>query len=105
MNAAGRITKKKTTRPPLYINYGEDIEQTIDTLSKHICDNNFLTYRCHPRWLALKYIENDEHILKENVNRVLRLCEAGFKCGKSKVHDKHQARCDQEPEVACREER
>jgi ferrous iron transport protein B len=64
MDVANRISEKKTTRPPLYINYGEDIEQTIDTLSKQICDNDFLTYRCHPRWLALKYIENDEHILK-----------------------------------------
>lgn len=64
MDVADGIARKKTTRPPLFINYGEDIEETINVLTKKICDNDFLTYRSHPRWIALKYIENDEHILK-----------------------------------------
>ncbi len=63
MEAAGRIAHRENTRPPLYINYGEDIEETISTISKHVCDNQFLTDRYHPRWLALKYIENDEKVI------------------------------------------
>ncbi len=48
----------------LKISYGRDIDQTLDEMVEKISSENFLTERYLPRWVALKYLENDVQILE-----------------------------------------
>jgi len=45
------------------ISYGEDIDATLMQMEGLINRGRFLTDSYRPRWIALKYIENDEQIL------------------------------------------
>ncbi|MBT4761050.1 MAG: ferrous iron transport protein B [Bdellovibrionaceae bacterium] len=45
--------------------YGEDIDSLLIKTIRLIEQNEFLTKYSSPKWVALKYIENDEQILKE----------------------------------------
>ncbi|MDQ7032344.1 MAG: ferrous iron transport protein B [Desulfonauticus sp.] len=55
---------------PLTISYGPDLDPAIQEMVAHIQEANFQTNTYPPRWLALKFLENDEEIksivLKEN---------------------------------------
>ncbi|MDY7000510.1 MAG: ferrous iron transport protein B [Thermodesulfobacteriota bacterium] len=46
----------------LNISYGPDLDPVLKEMIKKIEAENFLTNRYPPRWLALKYLENDEEI-------------------------------------------
>ncbi|MBF0287063.1 MAG: ferrous iron transport protein B [SAR324 cluster bacterium] len=48
---------------PLQITYGSDIDLAIEEMRGVIYDNNFLTGILPARWIALKYLENDQHII------------------------------------------
>ncbi len=48
---------------------------------------------------------HDGQILEENVDRVLRLGEAGLHRRETEVHDKHQGRRNEYPKIVHREER
>ncbi|NDV28570.1 ferrous iron transport protein B [Desulfovibrio sp. JC010] len=54
---------------PMDISYGHDLDQAIEEMSELIKENNFMTDRYNPHWLAVKYIEEDEIIL-ENGQKV-----------------------------------
>ncbi len=55
----------KETKPELFnISYGVDLDKALDESEKKIRDANFLTDIYLPRWVALKYLENDEQIVK-----------------------------------------
>ena len=47
------------------ISYGEDIDLTLDEMEKIISGSSFLTMTYPARWIALKYLEKDEVILRE----------------------------------------
>lgn len=47
---------------PLQISYGPDLDPVIDEMAEMIEAHKFLTERFPARWLALKYLENDEEI-------------------------------------------
>jgi ferrous iron transport protein B len=47
---------------PVYIAYGEDIDGAILEMEEQIEANAFLTDTYSPRWLALKYLENDRQV-------------------------------------------
>ncbi len=47
------------------ISYGPDIGPALIEMEKIISENNFLTDKYNPRWTALKYLENDEEIIKK----------------------------------------
>lgn len=47
------------------ISYGPDIGPAILEMEKIISENNFLTDKYNPRWTAIKYLENDEEIIKK----------------------------------------
>ena len=49
---------------PKVISYGADIDKAIEEMAILIEANNFMTGKYFPRWLAIKYIEQDEEILK-----------------------------------------
>ncbi len=53
------------SRPePLKISYGRDIDVVLDDMETRIRSDHFLTDRYLPRWVALKYLENDARIME-----------------------------------------
>ncbi len=56
------IEQKQGPWQPLIISYSADIDEALAEMSTLIEDANFLTDKYPARWLALKYIENDEQI-------------------------------------------
>jgi len=63
MDSAVRIIQENNKFTPLKISYGADIDQALTEMEKVIGDNHFLTDTYQARWVALKYLENDEQIL------------------------------------------
>ncbi|MDH3874954.1 MAG: ferrous iron transport protein B [Desulfobacteraceae bacterium] len=62
MNAAEKMVKNNEKPVPLYISYGSDVDQALVEMEAEISVNNFLTDSYRARWVALKYLENDEQI-------------------------------------------
>ncbi len=58
---------------PLWISYGPDVDRTLLELEKEIQAEGFLQDTYPARWVALKYLEKDEQILKmgKESNRAL----------------------------------
>ena len=50
---------------PLRVSYGRDLETAILEMEKIITGSNFLTDLYPSRWIAIKYLENDEQILEK----------------------------------------
>ncbi len=50
---------------PLRISYGRDLETAISEMEALIQEKNFLTQSYPSRWIAIKYLENDEQILNK----------------------------------------
>ncbi len=48
----------------LDISYGSDIDQVLDEIEEKIKTKSFLTDTYRARWIALKYLEKDEQIVK-----------------------------------------
>jgi len=46
----------------LNISYGEDIDNVLMKMEQEIEHHQFMTKTCGARWIALKYLENDEQI-------------------------------------------
>jgi len=52
------------SRPaPVKISYGRDMDEVLDEMETRIRSDLFLTNRYLPRWVALKYLENDARIM------------------------------------------
>lgn len=49
---------------PLQLSYGPDIDPTLADLSERIASEKLLTDKFPARWVALKYIEGDDHIME-----------------------------------------
>ncbi|MDM8518098.1 ferrous iron transport protein B [Desulfobacterales bacterium HSG16] len=62
MDAAVNSVIKKGMEP-LQISYGTDIDEALISMVREIKTNHFLTDQYQPRWVALKYLENDEQIV------------------------------------------
>jgi len=52
---------------PLKISYGADIDRALDEMEDIISSADFLTGSYPARWIALKYLENDEQILERGM--------------------------------------
>jgi len=65
MESAARILQEKKSFAPLSISYGDDIDRALIHMEKVIEAGNFLTDIYPVRWIALKYMENDEQILEK----------------------------------------
>ena len=70
MEETVRLAAKKKEWKPKPISYGEDIDSTLLDLEERIGAENFLTNTYPGRWVAIKYLENDQQIMdrgrKEN---------------------------------------
>jgi ferrous iron transport protein B len=65
MQAAGRLAKNHHEATPMLISYGDDIDSALMEMEGQIAEHNFMTACYPPRWIALKYLENDEQVLKQ----------------------------------------
>ena len=83
MDNAAQVIRANKALTPLTISYGTDIDQALSEMAKEIEDHCFLTDTYRARWVALKYMENDEQILdlgkKANQELSNRLEEAVHK--------------------------
>jgi ferrous iron transport protein B len=57
------MTAQSLVSHPVYVSYGDDIEQEIDHLSAAIKQSPDLFYAYSPRWLALQLLEGDTTLL------------------------------------------
>jgi len=62
MDAAADIIKNHTIPSPLDISYGDDIDSALAEMEPLISNATFLTQTYPARWIALKYLENDEQV-------------------------------------------
>lgn len=69
MKAAESVANSKNESGTLKISYGNDIDPALLEMEKRITETGFLTGRYRPRWVALKYMENDQNI--KNYGRVV----------------------------------
>ncbi len=80
MDSAARIVQENKQFVPLKISYGDDVDRALIEMEKQIEAEKFLTDTYPVRWIALKYMENDEQILEkgrsENPELAARLQEA-----------------------------
>ena len=63
MQSAAEVVDENNETPSLKISYGSDIDQALSEMENEITKNHFLTGTYQSRWIALKYMENDEQIL------------------------------------------
>ena len=63
MDSAAQIIQTPEELTPLKISYGSDIDQALSEMEKEIEAHHFLIDTYRARWVALKYMENDEQIL------------------------------------------
>jgi ferrous iron transport protein B len=73
MKAAQEMVQKAEKQSPLDISYGADVDEALMEMETQISDNGFLTDIYRARWVALKYLENDEQIrsLGQKINPIL----------------------------------
>ena len=58
------ITKNANIKAePLTISYGRDIDPVLDEMEKIIQSSAFLTDKYRARWIAIKYLEDDEQVM------------------------------------------
>ena len=104
MNSAARIVQENREFVPLKISYGDDVDRAMIEMEKEIEANHFLTDTYPVRWIALKYMENDEQILekgqKVNPELAARLQESV-----KKVSHHLQATLDTYPEAMIADQR
>jgi ferrous iron transport protein B len=50
---------------PIRLSYGPDLDPILDRMTGGITDAHFLTDRHDARWVAVKYLENDEQVMTE----------------------------------------
>ncbi|MBD3397750.1 ferrous iron transport protein B [Candidatus Micrarchaeota archaeon] len=72
--AEGKIKQR-----PISINYGKDLEEELEKLSKHICqDIPALAEKYGPRWLAVKILENDADVISKVCEEDKSICGSGL---------------------------
>jgi len=70
MASAFWLTRRNEQPSPLNISYGDDVDPVLEKMTRDIRKPGLLQGRYLPRWVALKYLENDEQVIslgrKEN---------------------------------------
>ncbi len=65
MDAAFKKAKEHEASTPLAISYGDDLDNTIGQMEDMIKVEGFFAAAYPARWIALKYLETDEHMLEK----------------------------------------
>jgi ferrous iron transport protein B len=82
----------------LDISYGEDIDNALIEMEKEINDGRFMTKTYGARWIAIKYLENDEQVRSLGRQTDARIAEK-LEGVVSKVTDHLNATLDSYPEA------
>jgi ferrous iron transport protein B len=61
--------EKETVYRHIHINYGEDINRSIDRIKAEVKKNSMLTDRFHSQYVAIKLLENDKNF-REQITRL-----------------------------------
>ncbi len=79
VTATAQVIREHKNPSPLMISYGEDVDKALVEMEKEIIAHNFQTDTYPSRWLALKYLENDEQIIslgkKQNPSLASKLAQ------------------------------
>ncbi|MBU1194366.1 MAG: ferrous iron transport protein B [Proteobacteria bacterium] len=67
------VLRKDLNPEPVHISYGSDIDMALDQMVDIIRSSGFLTQKYRSRWIALKYLENDQQILDLGKNENPRI--------------------------------
>ncbi|MEL7640178.1 MAG: ferrous iron transport protein B [Solidesulfovibrio sp.] len=62
---AGVAERTQGKWAPFKLSYGPDLDPLIDRMTRVIEEAAFLAGRYDPRWVAVKYLENDEQVMAE----------------------------------------
>ena len=65
MDSAARIVQAQTEFGALKISYGDDVDRAMLDMEEVIETNRFLTDNYPARWVALKFMEKDEQVLRQ----------------------------------------
>jgi ferrous iron transport protein B len=66
MQAVVRVARESSGQwNPIRLSYGPDLDPFLDRMTAVIAEAGFLTNRHDPRWVAVKYLENDEQVMAE----------------------------------------
>ena len=65
MESAARIVQTQTEFGALKISYGDDVDRAMLDMEAVIETNRFLTDNYPARWVALKFMEKDEQVLRQ----------------------------------------
>ena len=65
MESAARIVQTQTEFGALKISYGDDVDRAMLDMEEVIETNRFLTDNYPARWVALKFMEKDEQVLRQ----------------------------------------
>ncbi len=104
MEAADRMVREKKKWNPLKISYGGDIDRALLLMEEEINANDFLIDTYPARWIALKYMENDEQILSKG-NKHNPALSANFEEIVKKVSLHLQGTLDTYPEAMIADQR
>jgi len=104
MEHAAHIIRGKKAFLPLKISYGGDVDRALIDMENEIQANNFLIDTCPARWIALKYMENDEQILDKGKQTNPELA-AGLEEMVKKVSHHLQETLDTYPEAMIADQR
>jgi len=63
MEAVANGIEKDAVSGPLYISYGDDIDRALDEMEDILKESPLEDKRYPRRWMAMKYLENDEKIV------------------------------------------
>ena len=88
MQAAVEFAETRKSWEPVRISYGEDLDSAILEMSGRIEEKQFLTGYYPARWVAMKYLENDEQIVDLGRKNSTGSSEDNFATTlESKVHE------------------
>ncbi len=104
MQSAAGIVKDKKEFTPLNISYGPDLDRVMLEMEDEIKAHNFLTDTYPARWIALKYLENDEQIVSRGRLVDMKLSDR-FESMVAKVSNHLQDTLDTYPEAMIADQR
>ena len=99
-----RLAGGRASPPPLELSYGRDLDIALDKMAAEIERAGFLTERYPARWVALKYLENDNDILKRGRQEHAGLADR-LEAETARVAEHLRATLDTDPEAVIADHR
>ncbi|MFH7319683.1 ferrous iron transport protein B [Desulfurivibrio sp. D14AmB] len=104
MAEAHRLGQRTAAWRPLRVSYGEDLDSMLQQMEKVIEEHDLLTDTYSPRWLAMKYLENDSQI-REKGGRTNRQAATILEGMAAEATRHHQVTLETLPEALIADQR